>query len=95
MPIPMPTEIEVLNYRFTAESASAILTAMLNMPDKDYSAVNELLDVPALSPFTPETIKKGVNELYSRGFLLSVEKPHGTVYAVNKLRIANMMFVYE
>ena len=33
-------------------------------------------------------------DLNGRKFLLKVDKPYGCVYAVNKLYIANMEFVY-
>ena len=39
-------------------------------------------------------IKKAVSELNGRKFLLKVDKPYGCVYAVNKLYIPNMEFVY-
>ena len=37
---------------------------------------------------------KAVSELNGRKFLLKVDKPYGCVYAVNKLYIPNMEFVY-
>lgn len=92
--MPIPTEIEVLNYHFTARSASAVLTAMLNQPDTDYSTADELTAIESLSAYSADEILEGICELHSRGFLLSVKKRFGTVYAVNKLRISNMMFVY-
>ena len=42
--------------------------------------------------FLPLVLKYG---LKNRGFLLEVKKPYGYVYAVNKLRIPNMMFDYS
>ena len=41
-----------------------------------------------------DEIKNAVSELNGRKFLLKVDKPYGCVYAVNKLYIANMEFVY-
>ena len=92
--MPTPTEIEVLNYHFNAKSASAVLVTMLNQPGADYSTADELTAIESLSAYSADEILEGIGELHNRGFLLSVEKPFGTVYAVNKLRISNMMFVY-
>ncbi|MCM1530631.1 MAG: hypothetical protein NC093_11650 [Alistipes sp.] len=90
----IPTEIELLNYQLSAVSEK-LLTAMLNKTDKDYSMIDELFDIPELSEYTPDDVQNGVRELYHRGFLLEVRKPYGCVYAVNKLRIPNMMFKYN
>lgn len=94
MSVPNPSEIEVLNYRFSEKAAAAVLTAMLNQPELDYAAAEELSGSKTLSAFSAEDIRSGISELHTRGFLLTVQKPHDVVYAVNKLRIANMMFVY-
>ena len=72
----------------------AVLTVMLNKSDRDYSTADELSQVTELARFNHDEIKSAVNELYRRGFLLEVKKPYGYVYAVNKLRISNMQFVY-
>ncbi len=79
--MPNPTEISLLNYSFEAKGCNELLTAMLNHSDIDYSTVDEL--------------RTAVYELCKRGFLLVVQKPYGYVYAVNKLRISNMEFVYR
>ena len=92
--MPTPTEIEVLNYHFNAKSASAVLVKMLNQPGADYSTADELTAIESLSAYSADEILEGICELHSRGFLLSVKKRFGTVYAVNKLRLSNMMFVY-
>ena len=47
-----------------------------------------------LSNFSDEEIRTAVNELTKRGFLFEIEKPYGCVYGINKLRIANMKFIY-
>lgn len=77
--MPNPTEISLLNYNFEAKACNELLTAMLNHSDFDYVTVDEL---------------RRYSELCKRGFLLVVQKPYGHVYAVNKLRISNMEFVY-
>ena len=48
----------------------------------------------SFSQFTFDELRTAVYELCKRGFLLVVQKPYGHVYAVNKLRISNMEFVY-
>ena len=92
--MPNPTEISLLDYHFEAAACDAVLTVMLNYSDRDYSTVDELCQVMELARFSYEDIGAAVNELYRRGFLLEVKKPYGYVYAVNKLRISNMEFVY-
>ena len=67
---------------------------MLNHSDIDYATVDELRDFNILSYFTDDELHAALHELCKRGFLLVVEKTYGSVYAVNKLRIANMEFVY-
>lgn len=92
--MPNPTEINLLNYHFEAVACNEVLTVMLNKSDKDYSTVDELSKDTELSLFSYEKIRDAVYELHRRGFLLEVKKPYGYVYAVNKLRISNMEFVY-
>ena len=92
--MPNPTEISLLNYHFEAAASDAVLTVMLNKSDKDYSTAEELNNVAELARFSYAEIREAVNELHRRGFLLEVKKPYGFVYAVNKLRISNMEFVY-
>ena len=92
--MPNPIEISLLNYHFEAAACDAVLTVMLNESDRDYSTADELCQVTELARFSYEEIGAAVNELYRRGFLLEVKKPYGYVYAVNKLRISNMEFVY-
>jgi len=92
--MPNPTEISLLDYHFEGAACDAVLTVMLNKSDRDYSTADELSQVTELAQFSYEEIGAAVNELYRRGFLLEVKKPYGYVYAVNKLRISNMEFVY-
>lgn len=92
--MPNPTEISLLDYHFEAKACNAVLTVMLNQSNRDYSTFDELTGVTELSMFSHENISEAVYELHKRGFLLEVEKPYGCVYAVNKLRISNMEFVY-
>ena len=94
--MPNPTKISLprINYRFIASACVPVLTVMLNKVEKDYSTVEELCDHDELSKFSHDEINKAVTELCSRKFLLKVDKPYGCVYAVNKLLMANMEFVY-
>lgn len=92
--MPNPTQISLLDYHFEAKACNALLTAMLNHSDIDYATVDELRDFNKLSCFTDDELHAALHELCKRGFLLVVEKTYGNVYAVNKLRIANMEFVY-
>ena len=92
--MPNPTEISLLNYNFEAKACNELLTAMLNHSDFDYVTVDELRHYSELSQFTFDELRTAVYELCKRGFLLVVQKPYGHVYAVNKLRISNMEFVY-
>ena len=80
--MPNPTEISLLNYNFEAKACI------------DYVPVDELRRYSELSQFTFDELRTAVYELCKRGFLLVVQKPYGHVYAVNKLRISNMEFVY-
>ena len=61
------------------------------MKKKTYNSIKELIDLMSAAH---DEIKKAVTELCSRKFLLKVDKPYGCVYAVNKLLMANMEFVY-
>jgi hypothetical protein len=81
-------------YNFEAKACNELLTAMLNHSDFDYVTVDELRRYSELSQFTFDELRTAVYELCKRGFLLVVQKPYGHVYAVNKLRISNMEFVY-
>ena len=92
--MPIPNKIELLNYHLS-ETANKLLTVMLNKPDMDYAALEKFVNIAELSNCTPDEIYKSVQELYNRNFLLRVQKPYGIVYAVNKLRIADMEFVYS
>lgn len=94
--MPNPTKIRLprINYRFIASAYVPVLTVMLNKVEKDYSTVDELCDHDELSKFTRDKIKNAVSDLNGRKFLLKVDKPYGCVYAVNKLLMANMEFVY-
>ena len=78
----------------TTLACNELLTAMLNHSDFDYVTVDELRHYSELSQFTFDELRTAVYELCKRGFLLVVQKPYGHVYAVNKLRISNMEFVY-
>ena len=92
--MPNPTQISLLNYHFEAAACDAVLTVMLNKSDRDYSTPDELNHATELTQFSYEDIRDALSELHRRGFLLQVKKPYGYVYAVNKLRISNMEFVY-
>jgi len=94
--MPNPTKISLprTDYHFEESACEQVLTVMLNKVDKDYSTVDELAEHDELSMFTRDEIKKAVSELNGRKFLLKVDKPYGCVYAVNKLYIPNMEFVY-
>ena len=85
--MPNPTKIRLprINYRFIASACVPVITVMLNKVEKDHDE---------LSKFTRDEIKNAVSELNGRKFLLKVDKPYGCVYAVNKLLMANMEFVY-
>ena len=94
--MPNPTKISLprIDSHFEESACEQVLTVMLNKVDKDYSTVDELAEHDELSMFTRDEIKKAVSELNGRKFLLKVDKPYGCVYAVNKLYIPNMEFVY-
>lgn len=94
--MPNPTQINLprVDYNFKAKACIPVLTVMLNKVEKDYSTVDELCDHDELSKFTHDEIAKAADELFGREFLRKVEKPYGCVYAVNKLYLANMEFVY-
>ena len=94
MPNPTKISLPTLEPRALYSACEQVLTVMLNKVDKDYSTVDELAEHDELSMFTRDEIKKAVSELNGRKFLLKVDKPYGCVYAVNKLYIPNMEFVY-
>ena len=91
--MPNPNAIDVPNLGFSEEQ-SAVLHIMMNRSDKDYSTVDEIAHTDELSEYSYDMLCDAVSELNRRGFLLEVTKPYGCVYAVNKLRISNMQFVY-
>lgn len=68
---------------------------MMNKEEKDYSTVEEIARMNELSNYSYEEIRDAMFKLNQRGFLLEVKKPYGCVYAVNKLRIPDMMFQYS
>ena len=84
--MPNPTKISLprIDYHFEESACEQVLTVMLN----------KVAEHDELSMFTRDEIKKAVSELNGRKFLLKVDKPYGCVYAVNKLYIPNMEFVY-
>ena len=91
--MPNPSAIGVPNLRFSEEQMT-ILHTMMNEKECDYSTIDEIIQIDVLSDFSDEEIRTAVNELTKRGFLFEIEKPYGCVYGVNKLRIANMEFIY-
>ncbi|MCR4888893.1 MAG: hypothetical protein K5979_06915 [Ruminococcus sp.] len=94
MPNPARISLPRIDYHFEERACKQVLTVMLNKVEKDYSTVDELCEHDELSMFTLDEITKAVSELNGRKFLLKVDKPYGCVYAVNKLYIPNMEFVY-
>ena len=91
--MPNPSAIGVPNLRFSEEQMT-VLHTMMNEKECDYSTIDEIVKIDVLSDFSDEEIRTAVNELTKRGFLFEIEKPYGCVYGVNKLRIANMEFIY-
>ena len=72
---------------------------MLNNPKYDYASLEEIFDIEEMKLYDPEEIIKAIDELTSKedynNLLLEISKPYGTVYAVNKRRIPEMMFTYQ
>ena len=91
--MPNPSAIGVPNLRFSEEQMT-ILHTMMNEKECDYSMIDEIIQMNVLADFSDEEIRTALNELTKRGFLFEIEKPYGCVYGVNKLRIANMEFIY-
>ena len=92
--MPNPKAIDVPNLGFSEEQM-AVLHIMMNNEDKDYSTVDEIARLDELTAYSYKEIREAMLNLNHRGFLLEVKKPYGYVYAVNKLRIPNMMFDYS
>lgn len=92
--MPNPKAIDVPRFGFT-EVETIILHTMMNFEDTDYSTVDEMSKLDVLSEYPFEIVRKAMENLNNRSFLLEVKKPYGIVYAVNKLRIPNMMFDYS
>lgn len=92
--MPNPKAIDVPQLGFS-DAQTNVLHIMMNKEEWDYSTIDEIAHVEELSGFSYEDICTAVYGLKHRGFLLEVKKPHGYVYAVNKLRIPNMMFDYS
>lgn len=93
--LPEAKTFDVSDYLgFKTEVQKAVFNAMLNHKENDYAGVDELAKVDSLSAYSREEIKFAVRYLTGRGFLLEVKKPYGYVYAVNKLKIPNMMINY-
>ena len=91
--MPNPSAIGVPNLRFSEEQMT-ILHTMMNEKERDYSTIDEIVKIDVLYDFSDKEIRTAVNELTKRGFLFEIEKPYGCVYGINKLRIANMEFIY-
>lgn len=92
--MPNPKAIDVPNLGFSGEQIT-VLHIMMNKEEKDYSTVEEIAQMDELSNYSYEEIRDAMFKLNQRGFLLEVKKPYGCVYAVNKLRIPDMMFQYS
>ena len=92
--MPNPNAIDVPNLGFSKEQIT-VLHIMMNKKEKDYSTVEEIARIDELSNYSYEEIRDAMFKLNQRGFLLEVKKPYGCVYAVNKLRIPDMMFQYS
>jgi hypothetical protein len=92
--MPNPKAIDVPQLGFSDEQKD-VLHIMMNKEEWDYSTINEIARMEELSVYSYEDICTAVHGLKNRGFLLEVKKPYGYVYAVNKLRIPNMMFDYS
>lgn len=92
--MPNPNAIDVPNLGFSDVQVD-VLHIMMNDEESDYSTVDEIARLEELSAYSYEEIRDAMFKLKNRGFLLEVKKPYGCVYAVNKLRIPNMMFQYS
>lgn len=92
--MPNPNAIDVPNLGFSKVQIT-VLQIMMNKEETDYSTVDELTKVNELFDYHYDKLRDAVYGLKKRGFLLEVKKPYGCVYAVNKLRIPNMMFQYS
>lgn len=68
--------------------ATAVLTAMLNLPEGDYHTPEELCTF--FESDSLKTIKAALTELAEAKYLICVNKK---TYAVNKLRIPQMKIV--
>lgn len=90
--MPNPKAIDVPKLGFS-DAQTEVLNIMMNKEERDYSTVDEIAHMEELSDYSYEAICTAVYGLKNRGFLLEVKKPYGYVYAVNKLRIPNMMFI--
>lgn len=91
--MPNPNSIDVPNLGFT-DVQMIVLHIMVNKKERDYSTADEIARSDELSAFSHEEVSDAMTVLNRRGFLFEVKKPYGYVYAVNKLRISNMEFVY-
>ena len=92
--MPNPKAIDVPNLGFSEEQIP-VLDIMINKEEKDYSTGEEIARLVELSNYSYEKIRDAMFKLNQRGFFLEVKKPYGCVYAVNKLRIPDMMFQYS
>ncbi len=92
--MPNPVEIGIIDLHFTP-TEKVILTVMLNQSDKDYATLDELYESKELTDYSTEAIFMAVNNLLHRKFLITVEKPYGCVYALNKLTASNIIeYIY-
>ena len=88
----MPRKITLLDYKFKKAMSNTILSDMLNKVSMDYSSLDDLISHYGKN--MAKAVRKAVEELNHRNYLFQVEKNGVTVYAVNKLRISNMEFMY-
>jgi len=89
--MPNPKAIDVPKLGFS-DAQTEVLNIMMNKEERDYSTVDEIAHMEELSDYSYEAICTAVYGLKNR---VEVKKPYGYVYAVNKLRIPNMMFDYS
>ena len=79
MILPKSDSIENMNLSL---EALGVLSTMINVPEYDYCTFDELCKTNDVD--TPTTVRKAINELLSRKYLIKTTKLNNEVYSVNK-----------
>lgn len=77
----LPKNGSIKNMNLSLE-ALGVLSTMINVPEYDYCTFEELCTTNEVDK--PATVRKAINELLSKKYLIKTSKADTDIYSVNK-----------